>query len=65
MSLWAKRNMLETLQLKEIIKSRINHLVIDADKIKPTAKDDKGKKFWDGYKLACDEILQIINDAVI
>jgi hypothetical protein len=43
------------------IKDRINNLKNDADMIKSTTEEPEGKGFWKGYRLACNEILQSIN----
>jgi hypothetical protein len=52
---------MDTSEFVEKIKSRISNLKTDADMIKSTTEEPEGKGFWKGYKLACTEILQSIN----
>jgi hypothetical protein len=52
---------MEIIDFVETIKNSIEHLKNDSDKIKSTTEEPEGKGFWKGYKLACTEILQSIN----
>jgi hypothetical protein len=42
------------------LKSELNRKVLDAVAIKMKTKSEEGRKFWNGYCLACNEIYQIL-----
>lgn len=56
---------METYKSIDKIKLQIDHMIVEADKIKSTSKDKEGEKFWKGYNMACKEVIQFLNELII
>lgn len=49
-------------KLLELIKFHVNKKANEATEIKQKAKDEEGRKFWNGYCLACNEIYSMLTN---
>jgi|WetSurMetagenome_2_1015567.scaffolds.fasta_scaffold966227_1 hypothetical protein len=50
------------MDIKKRVKSEIENMITTSENIQKSSKDEKGVKFWKGYRLACKELQQFINE---
>ena len=49
-------------KLFELLKFHVNKKANEATVIKQKAKDEEGRKFWQGYYMACNEIYSMLTN---